>query len=92
MQLRPSYLVRGRSIDRAGVTERLRPWSTKTARSCRVVTPTLGKERARTVARVSSRETGRARIRKDGPRPRRCHIWSMHARRLTRECTFPRSA
>src|SRR5215212_195472 len=55
---RPLYLVGGRRIDRAGATDRLRPWSKKTARSCRVVAP-LFWQRARTVARASPRQTGR---------------------------------
>jgi hypothetical protein len=33
------YLVGGRRIDRAGATDRLRPWSKKTARSCKVLAP-----------------------------------------------------
>src|SRR5215213_6298420 len=55
---RPLYLVGGRRIDCAGATDRLRPWSKKTARSCRVVAP-LFWQRARTVARASPRQTGR---------------------------------
>jgi hypothetical protein len=38
---RPLYLVSGRRIDRAGATDRLRPWSTQTVRSCRVLAPLL---------------------------------------------------
>src|SRR5215210_2083905 len=55
---RPLYLVSGRRIDRAGATDRLRPWSKKTARSCMVVAP-LFRQRARTVARASPRRTRR---------------------------------
>jgi hypothetical protein len=67
LTLRPLYLVCGRRIDRAGATDRLRPWSKKTARSCRVVAPSFGKESPNSCQGLPQRNGERARIRKDGP-------------------------
>src|SRR5215218_2810327 len=91
-QLRPLYLVSGRRIDRAGATDRLRPWSKETARSCKVVAPLFWQREPeqlpgplRDKHGESPHPQGRA------TRPRRCHVWSLSARRLTREWTSPRS-
>src|SRR5215208_6394852 len=89
---RPLYLVSGRRIDRAGATDRLRPWSKETARSCKVVAPLFWQREPeqlpgplRDKHGESPHPQGRA------TRPRRCHVWSLSARRLTREWTSPRS-
>jgi hypothetical protein len=61
------YLVSGRRIDRAGATDRLRPWSKKTAGSCRVVALPFGKESPNSCQGLPRTNGERARIRKDGP-------------------------
>src|SRR5215217_8983229 len=92
--LRPLYLVSGRRIDRAGATDRLRPWSKKTARSCRVVAPLFWQSEPEQLPGPppekrgeSPHPQGRAtRETKEVPR-----IVPLSARRLTREWTSPRS-
>ena len=65
---RPLYLVRARRIDRAGATDRLRPWSK--ARPQEAVgssRPSFGKESPNSCQGLPQRNGERARIRKDGP-------------------------